>query len=840
MIQHKLTVAAAFCALLAFPALLSADCLNSVWTTHHTQQPSGWDLLLQTVDYDGDGKLDLVGAMASGSNGGENTLYSWHGVGDGRFETPVSLGNINLADLTVADVNHDGRDDLIMSKWQGAHIVRLGNGSGFDPDIYTGIGAVEYQIAAVYFDGDSNIDLLTTSSGNNFIIYHGQGNGNFTEIRRGSTGGPNSLPYGIVAADFDGDGRKDIAYSADKRIQVRFQNADGTFTAPLVLSDVDVSRELVTGDFDEDGKPDLATATYIAAGPGDTPLIVYRNLGSRTFGQSLILPRLPHIGNLEQLRVRDVNGDGHLDLVTRSPGLILTYIGKGDGTFRSPSYYTPSSRPYVLTLGDFDGDGDLDLAAGGNQTLYIARSTCGPAVHLYSASEMITVGDTAPLRALVSGIASSTPTPRGTVTFREGATILGSAPVDDGGVALIEAGGLTAGNHTVTADFGGNSEEGSATSQNIIQKVTTNYTTTKILLPAGGSVYGSPDPFTIEVKDQYGSGIYGYCTLNVDGVTTEQYVYQGTFEVTLNLNPGPHTMAAFYQGDFYTPRSNSGPKTFNTAKADPHFTVSGELTVRSGQSHSLQFTAPGSAGAGTPTGTVQVREGSTVLGTLTLSGGTLTLPLTLARGGHEVVITYSGDAFFASKVVNLTLSVLPNVPLAIDARGMQSGMVIRAVLPPGTISSTLYRRVAGSPTWTQVPAWTPASDVDPGPLTRGVLYDYHVEAMVDDALQSSNVDSAILFNDDLLAAGTRVKRLHFDELRLSINALRASAGLAPFNFDGTYAQTTVRGSHLLSMRNALAEARAALGMTAPSFTDAVPAGAVIKMVHIQELRDQAR
>ena len=81
--------------------------------------------------------------------------------------------------------------------------------------------------------------------------------------------------------------------------------------------------------------------------------------------------------------------------------------------------------------------------------------------------------------------------------------------------------------------------------------------------------------------------------------------------------------------------------------------------------------------------------------------------------------------------------------------------------------------------------------------------------------------------------------MHFDELRILINVLRQRAGLPPFDF-GTEYPGFVKASHLLAMRTALAEARQALGMAAPVFTDAVGPGTTIKAIHIQELREQAR
>ena len=168
---------------------------------------------------------------------------------------------------------------------------------------------------------------------------------------------------------------------------------------------------------------------------------------------------------------------------------------------------------------------------------------------------------------------------------------------------------------------------------------------------------------------------------------------------------------------------------------------------------------------------------------------------------------------------------------------------IPAVIPGGTTSPTMLRRVHGTETWAVVPSWTTASPLDTGTFTRGVLYDYRLDVTITGGgTQQSNIDSALLFTDPTLTVGsTAVKLAHFTELRDSINALRTMAGLPAFAFDGTFgAGATIRASHLTAMRTAVSEARTMLGMLSPAFTDGSPAGVNIKKTHIAELRDATR
>jgi hypothetical protein len=844
MPSNPLAIAAVLCALIVFPQLASADCLSAIWSARQSRADGPQSIRsLQTVDFDGDGKLDLVGLIDTTNVSESGVLSVWRGLGDGTFAPPVSLGTAELVDLKVVDVNNDGFQDLIMTNAHGVLLVRLGNGSGFDAPIIQSLGYFANQLVAVHLNGHLFADLITLGVGNGIIgVYHGDGHGNFSESTRLSA---TPYPYGIAAADFDGDGLTDIAYGVDypdgtSSVNIYFQRAGGTFDPPLVLPAPYRPEALAVGDLNEDGRPDLVGVFNSANFANDPAVAIFRNLGSRNFSRSdLGLGLSLTVGNLSSVSLADVNGDGHLDIVTGAwnGGYVVTYAGKGDGTFRSPTFLaTDSSQVDSVVLGDFDGDHVLDLAAGEYQRFFVAKSTCGTQVFLYTVSPVITQGQSASLGALVSGLTPATPLSRGTVTFYEGMTTLGSTAVDGTGLAQLDVGGLSLGNHTLTASFSGNSEAVAGTSQSIVQQVITGATTTTLTLPQGQFVYGTPYTFSVDIRSQYGTQINACWFLNLDGAKTSRC----GLNVTLNLSAGQHTLTAAYHGNVFNPPSTSGPHTITIAKATPAFTLtSGDLTVRAGQTHTLQFAVTGPTGA-VPTGSVQILRGSTLLGSGAVSANAATVSMTFNRGEYDVAAVYSG-ANFNSATINLTLAVLPNAPLAIHARGLQNAISIRAVLPEGTTSVLLYRRTNGSGnSWQVVNGWSPASEFDNTALLRGVVYDYRLDA-VSDVGQSSNIDSALLFTDDPLVPGTTVvKRVHFDEARLLVNVLRASAGLPPFSFDGTYPGPFIRASHLASLRTALTEARQVLGMDPPTFTDAATPGTRIKAVHLVEIRQQAQ
>jgi hypothetical protein len=812
---------------------------------------------LHAVDYDGDGVQDVVGVVDQTNASGSGTLSLWHGLGDGTFAVPVSLDVTNILDLVVTDLNNDTRKDLVALTSDGKIVVKLGNGTGFDASKTLTLDYTPYRFTSVRFDNDGYDDLVVASiSLDSFVVYHGVGDGTFTEAKRVSAPGISQ----IAAADFDGDGRVDVAYGNlyGPTVNVAFQNADGTFGTPVVLQSGvtsapdgyrDFPSALVTGDIDEDGKPDLVVANWEEYGPAAC-VAVFRNNGSRAFTRSTMIPRSWNAsGDFDTLLLTDVNGDGHLDIVAGSVNgsTVMTFMGNGDGTFLSPTYYDKQDHFFSVAIGAFSSDGSKGLAAGLYQRFVAARYSCATQVYLFSDSPVISVGQSAPLRVLVSGFGASTAQPRGTVTFREGATQLGSADVDQTGYASLDVSGLALGDHTITADFSGNATVPAGTSSSFTQKVTSYTTTTTIVLPASPSVYGVPFTFNVNIfSTYYNNTTLQWYTLMADGVSSKLY---SSNAVTLKLTGGSHTLNATFAGDAISPPSSSGNVQVTTAKATAAISApTGSLTVRLGTAHSLQFVIQGPAGYAGPTGTLTMTENGSVItsGTVSNGGGvqdsgSATLSATLQRGAHDVIVSYSGDGNFNPATLAVTLTVLPNVPLAIEARGLQNAISIRTVLPANTTSMALYRSPYAANTWTLVNGWTPDVELDSGVPTRGALYDYRLTVIASGATLTSNVDSAMLFTDDPVVSGTvAIKRAHFDELRLAVNALRATAGLAAFDFDSSYSAAFVRASHLLSLRAALTEARQALGMVAPVFTNAVTSGTPIRAVDVQELRNQAR
>lgn len=177
-------------------------------------------------------------------------------------------------------------------------------------------------------------------------------------------------PSFVVDADFDGDGAADLATSrvVEKRVSVLLNQGDGTF-GPRQDYPIERHRphEMAVGDFDDDGSPDLAVAKIrkVTGSEDEFSLVsVFLNQGDGTFGEE----REYRVEVSPQgVGVSDIDGDEDLDLVTaNSRDAVSALYNEGDGTFggRRDFPLEPDSTPYSLAVGDFSGDGSPDLAVG--------------------------------------------------------------------------------------------------------------------------------------------------------------------------------------------------------------------------------------------------------------------------------------------------------------------------------------------------------------------------------------------------------------------------------------------------------------------------------------------
>ncbi len=282
-------------------------------------------------------------------------------------ETDLSPSGTPAA-VIAADFNQDGVPDLAVVLSAGTTLpnsvaIYLGHGDGtFGAPQAFAVGNDPVGLCAADFNGDGKIDLAVVNDQDATVsILLGNGDGTFQAQTTAPTG-PN--PGSIVAADFNSDGFIDLAIAnTSGSVSVLLGNGDGTFTAKPDFSVGSHPIGITTGDFNGDGHLDLAVAD---AAINVVFIFFGNNNGSFTPHGNFATASPPH-----SLIAADLNGDGILDLVTADEncsvapcpvGLVSVLLGNSNGTFQTAVTFPTGSTAYQVVAGDFNGDGSTDLA----------------------------------------------------------------------------------------------------------------------------------------------------------------------------------------------------------------------------------------------------------------------------------------------------------------------------------------------------------------------------------------------------------------------------------------------------------------------------------------------
>jgi hypothetical protein len=647
----------------------------------------GWEFeFIGVADFNGDGKNDIVLAsgLAEVSQGGsDGTISILLGNGDGTMRSAQYVNeNPNGTDPTVAgaaaaaDFNGDGFQDLIFPSGCGpgdsctpsGFTLLLSNGAGgFQaPLSFTAPVNGANFLAVADFNGDGKPDVAVfnncdaSCTGTSVSIFLNTGNGTFSDPNVYEGGGVTQRA--IVAGDFNGDGKADIAVlnacdqscSVPGVIGILLGNGDGSFQ-PVVTTNMPSGPAtwIAGGNFNSDGTTDLVVVegngNVNDPYAGSAQILLSNGDGTFTFGNSYATGG-DRSGNGMAVTTGDLNGDGKADIVIGNfcepivrgqlaydvncaNGSIGVLLGNGDGTFQyGPSYDIPDANFLSIALADVNGDGKLD---------YIASTETGVAVSFGNGD-----GSFQP------------PTVYAALYVYQNVQLAIADLNGDGGLDIVQPG--ASGQLALLYNQGFSNPQPVVTLQSSMDP----------------STYGQQVTFTSTVTSASGTPT-GTVTF-LDGATKLAIpvtLANGSASLTFAaLAAGIHSIVADYSGDnnFVPANSAALTQTVNEASttiqmvssANPSYVDQG-VTFRATVTGQFQ---------GLATGSVTFKQGKVILATETLTNGQATYATTFTTtGARSITATYSGDGNNLPSTSAALKQVVDSLPAATTTSVATSG-----------------------------------------------------------------------------------------------------------------------------------------------------------------------